>query len=36
MYPGEVLGFIINVNDTISQDKVGEIENNIKLALDKQ
>jgi CubicO group peptidase (beta-lactamase class C family) len=34
LYPGEDLGFIIIVNDTVSQDKVGEIENNIKRALD--
>lgn len=35
-YPGEDLGFIIIVNDTISQDKVGELENNIKKVLDKR
>lgn len=35
-YPTEHLGFIIIVNDTISQDKVGEVENNIKKALDKK
>lgn len=34
LYPSEDLGFIIIVNDTISQDKVGELENNIKKALD--
>ncbi len=36
LYPSENLGFIIIVNDTISQDKVGELENNIKQALDRQ
>jgi CubicO group peptidase (beta-lactamase class C family) len=35
-YPTEDLGIIIIVNDTISQDKVGEVENNIKKALDKK
>ena len=35
-YPTEHLGFIIIVNDTISQDKVGDVENNIKKALDKK
>ena len=35
LYPSENLGFIIIVNDTISQDKVGELENNIKQALDR-
>jgi CubicO group peptidase (beta-lactamase class C family) len=35
-YPTEHLGFIIIVNDTVSQDKVGEVENNIKKALDKK
>jgi CubicO group peptidase (beta-lactamase class C family) len=35
-YPTEDLGFIIIVNDTISQEKVGEVENNIKKALDKK
>ena len=34
-YTAEGLGFIIVVNDTISQDKVGEMENNMKKALDK-
>ena len=34
-YPEDGLGFIIIVNDTISQDKVGEMENNMKKALDK-
>jgi len=34
LYPSEDLGFIIIVNDTISQDKVGELENNMKKALD--
>ena len=36
LYPSENLGFIIIVNDTISQDKVSELENNIKQALDRQ
>ena len=36
LYPSENLGFIIIVNDTKSQDKVGELENNIKQALDRQ
>ena len=36
LYPLEDLGFIIIVNDTISQEKVGELENNIKEALDKK
>ena len=36
LYPGEELGFIIIVNDTISQEKVGELENNIKKNLDKK
>ena len=36
LYPSEDLGFIIIVNDTISQAKVGELENNIKQALDRQ
>lgn len=35
-YPNKSLGFIIIVNDTVSQDKVGELENNIKQALDRQ
>ncbi len=35
LYPSEDLGFIIMVNDTVSQDKVGELENNIKQALDR-
>jgi CubicO group peptidase (beta-lactamase class C family) len=35
-YPTEHLGFIIIVNDTVSQDKVGEVENNIKKALYKK
>ena len=35
LYPSEGLGFIIIVNDTISQDKVGVLENNLKQALDK-
>ncbi len=35
LYPNEDLGFIIIVNDTVSQDKVGELENNIKQALDR-
>ncbi len=36
LYPSKNLGFIIIVNDTISQDKVGELENNIRRALDRQ
>jgi serine-type D-Ala-D-Ala carboxypeptidase/endopeptidase len=35
-YPTEDLGFIIIVNDTISQGKVGDLKNNIKKALDKK
>ncbi len=35
LYPSENLGFIIIVNDTLSQDKVGELENNIKQTLDR-
>ncbi len=36
LYPIESLGFIIIANDTISQDKVGELENTIKKVLDKK
>jgi CubicO group peptidase (beta-lactamase class C family) len=36
LYPGEGSGFIIIVNDTISQDKLGQLENNIKQALGRQ
>jgi CubicO group peptidase (beta-lactamase class C family) len=36
LYPSEGLGFIIIVNDTVSQDKVGELENNLKQTLDRQ
>ncbi len=36
LYPAERLGIIIIVNDTINQSKVGELENNLKRALDKQ
>ena len=34
-YPKKELGFIIVVNDTIDQGKVGEIENNIEKALNR-
>lgn len=34
LYPSEDLGFIIIVNDTVNQDKVSELENNTKKALD--
>ena len=35
-YPKKDLGFIIMVNDTTDQEKVGELESNIKKALDKK
>jgi CubicO group peptidase (beta-lactamase class C family) len=35
-FPGEDIGFIIIVNDTTSQENVGQIENNIKQMLDKK
>lgn len=35
-YPAEDVGFIIIVNDTVSQDNVGEVENNIKKAFSKK
>lgn len=36
LYPDKDLGFIIIVNDTVSQNKVGELENNVKSALKKR
>jgi D-alanyl-D-alanine-carboxypeptidase/D-alanyl-D-alanine-endopeptidase len=35
LYPGKDLGFIIIANDTASQDRVGELENNIKLEMEQ-
>ena len=35
-YPEKDLGFIILVNDNLGLDKIGELENNIKKALDKK
>ena len=35
LYPGDDVGLIIIVNDTISQDKVGKLENSIKRELNK-
>ena len=34
LYPGEKFGLIILINDTVNQDKVGELENNIRKGLD--
>lgn len=36
LYPGDHLGFIIIVNDTIGQDKIRELENHIKNELDSK
>ena len=36
LYPGEGLAMIIMVNETVSQERVGELENNIRSALKKK